>query len=61
MASDVPGSPFFVLEEGMFGPADTKFSKIAPINRGDPPQCLQCGEHMGMLTWLPPYRIELEL
>jgi len=61
MASDVPTSRFFVLEDGMFGPYDTKFSKVEPVNRGDPPQCPQCGEHMGMLTWLPPYRVELEL
>ncbi len=61
MASDVPASRFFVLEDGMFGPYDTKFSKTEPINRGEPPRCPQCGEHMGMLTWLPPYRVELEL
>ncbi|SET15508.1 hypothetical protein SAMN05443639_1027 [Stigmatella erecta] len=61
MAFDVPGSRFFVLEEGMFGPNDTKFSKVAPVNRGDPPQCPLCGEPMGMLTWLSPYRVELEL
>ncbi|MDC0709354.1 hypothetical protein POL68_12850 [Stigmatella sp. ncwal1] len=61
MASDMSGSRFFVLEEGMFGPYDTRFSKIAPVNRGEPPQCPQCGEPMGMLMWLPPYRIELEL
>ena len=61
MASDVPTSRFFVLEDGMFGPYDTKFSKVEPVNRGDPPQCPQWREHMGMLTWLPPYRVELEL
>ena len=56
MASDVHlTSRFFVLEDDVFGPHDTRFSKGEPVNRGEPPQCPQCGGSMGMLTWLPPY------
>jgi hypothetical protein len=62
MASDPASNPrFFVLEDGLWGPHDTKFDKAEPVNRGDAPHCLQCGEPIGMLTWLPPYRAVLEL
>jgi len=52
---------FFVLEDDMHGSYDTQFSKQDPVGRGDAPLCPQCGEPIGMLTWLPPYRVELEL
>jgi hypothetical protein len=62
MTSDLPGNPrFFVLTDDMHGRYDTKFSKVEPANRGEPPQCPKCGETIGMLVWLPPYRAELEL
>jgi hypothetical protein len=62
MASDVPPlSRFFVLEDDVWGPFDTKFSKGEPVNRGEPSPCPKCGEAIGMLVWLPPYRAELEL
>lgn len=62
MALDLPADPrFFVLQDGLGGPHDTKFDKCEPVNRGDAPHCLRCGEPLGMLTWLPPYRIVLEL
>lgn len=62
MASDPPGDPrFFVLEDDIWGPYDTQFEKAEPVHRGDAPQCPQCGEPMGMLTWLPPYRVVLAL
>ncbi|MDY7230158.1 hypothetical protein [Hyalangium rubrum] len=62
MASEVSlGSRFFVLDEDMRGPHDTRFDKAAPVSRGDAPHCPRCGDPMGMLTWLPPYRVELEL
>ena len=62
MASEAALSPrFFVLEDDMFGTHDTKVEKAEPVNRGDPPQCPQCGEHMGMRRWLPPYRGYLEV
>lgn len=62
MASDRPPIPrFFVLKDDMFGRHDTKFRDVKPVNLGEPPPCPRCGEPMGMLTWLPPYRGELEL
>ncbi|WP_224240783.1 imm11 family protein [Hyalangium gracile] len=61
MASDLPPDPhFFVLEDDVWGPYDTRFSKAEPVNRGNPPPCPKCGKTIGMLTWLPPYRAELE-
>jgi hypothetical protein len=27
---------------------------------GDAPKCPRCGRFIGMLTWLPPYRVEIE-
>ncbi len=62
MDSDVPpSSRFFVLEDDLFGPHDTKFDKGEPVNRGDAPSCPQCGATIGMLTWISPYRGELIL
>ncbi|MDY7228826.1 imm11 family protein [Hyalangium rubrum] len=62
MASDLPPDPrFFILEDDVWGPYDTKFSKLEPASRGDPPPCPKCGKTIGMLMWLPPYRAELEL
>jgi hypothetical protein len=62
MASDPASNPrFFVLEDGLWGPHDTKFDKAEPVTRGEAPRCPQCGEPIGMRTWLPPYRVVLEL
>jgi hypothetical protein len=62
MASDAPAVPrFFVLEDETDGQWDTAFDKTEPVSRGQPPNCPQCGHPLGMLTWLPPYRSELEL
>jgi hypothetical protein len=62
VASDLPSVPrFFVLEDDMHGRYDTKFSKTGSVNRGDAPHCPECGDTIGMLSWLPPYRGELEL
>ncbi|KFA90117.1 hypothetical protein [Archangium violaceum] len=62
MASQVDEPPrFFVLQDDVWGPHDTQGSKVEPINRGDAPHCPRCGGAIGMLTWLPPYRVELEL
>jgi len=30
------------------------------FNVGDAPRCPKCGRPLGMLLWLPPYRLELE-
>lgn len=32
-----------------------------PVNRGAAPVCPICGNYIGMLAWLPPYRVVLEL
>jgi len=62
MASGLPpDSRFFVLKDDLWGPRDTHFRAVKPVNRGEPPPCPKCGEPFGMLTWLPPYRAELEL
>jgi hypothetical protein len=62
MASEVQPAPrFFVLEEDAGGPYDTEFNDVEPVNLGDAPYCPRCGDPIGMLTWLPPYRGELKL
>lgn len=61
MASEMPPPRFFVLDDDMFGAHDTKFDKVEPVNRGEAPRCPACHELIGMRTWLPPYRVELEL
>lgn len=62
MASDSSLVPsVFVLEDDMFGSHDTKFSAIKPVHLGDAPYCPRCGRPVGMRTWLPPYRVDLEL
>jgi hypothetical protein len=62
MASEKLSAPrFFELEDDMGGAYDTKFEDVEPVNRGEPPPCPKCGETIGSLTWLPPYRAELEL
>jgi hypothetical protein len=62
MASDVSSSTprFFVLEKQNKGHHDTEYSKIK-LNIGPPLSCPQCGGPIGMLSWQPPYRVELEL
>jgi hypothetical protein len=62
MASDEQSSPrFFVLDDDLFGPHDTKFDDVEPVNQGDAPRCARCNAGLGMRTWLPPYRVEIEL
>lgn len=60
MASEVPPR-FFTLRDDVYGSHDTKFSDVEPVNLGEAPHCPKCGGVIGMLTWLPPYRVELEL
>lgn len=62
MASDpsFPSTRFFVMKRLLGGPHDTEFSKVKP-NRGPALRCPQCGEPLGMLTWQPPYQVEIEL
>jgi hypothetical protein len=62
MASDVPSPPprFFVLEKLREGHHDTEFDADV-INTGPGMRCPQCGNYVGLLSWEPPYRGELEL
>jgi uncharacterized protein DUF1629 len=55
-------SRFFVLEEGVLRSRyDADADTVDPINLGEPARCPRCGSAISMLTWLPPYRVELEL
>ncbi len=61
MAFDSHSVPrFFVLEHEMGGRHDTEFLSD-DRNVGDAPRCPTCGDIVGMLAWLPPYRGELML
>jgi len=63
VASESAASPsFFVLKKGeTFSRYDADAETVEPVNLGDAPLCPRCGDPLGMLTWLPPYRVELEL
>ncbi|OJH38658.1 hypothetical protein BON30_20715 [Cystobacter ferrugineus] len=63
MASEVFVSPrFFVLEDGILGSRfDTDVDTVEPTHLADAPRCAKCNDFIGMLTWLPPYRVKLEL
>jgi hypothetical protein len=50
---------FFIMKRLLEGPHDTGFSKVKP-SRGPALRCPQCGEPLGMLTWQPPYAVEIE-
>ncbi len=52
---------FFVLQEAMGSRHDTDCDTIEPCNVGDAPRCPRCGDVVGLLKWLPPYRVALEL
>jgi hypothetical protein len=62
MASEAPGPPsFFVLEDEMGGTHDAKFHSVNPVKLGEAPSCPQCGDPIGMLPQMPPFRGELKL
>jgi len=62
MASETPlPHRFFELENDLWGPHDTQFRVLKPDNIGDGPDCPRCGDPIGMLAWLPPHRVRLEL
>jgi hypothetical protein len=44
----------------MYGRFDTQFDKAEPVVWDKALRCRQCGGVIGMKTWLPPYRVELE-
>lgn len=61
MATDTPSPPrFFVLKDEYKGGHDTEFTSLDD-NVGEAAQCPRCGRFFGMLPWLPPYRVTLEL
>ena len=54
---------FFVLEEEVGLPYETRCDGMQPEHIGEVSDCQTCpvcGEHVGMLPWLPPYRAELK-
>jgi hypothetical protein len=63
MVSESSESPsFFVMQEGDVGSRyEVDLEKVEPVNRADAPRCPRCGDIIGLLTWLPPFRVELEL
>jgi hypothetical protein len=63
MVTESAASPrFFVLEKGaLWSRYDVDTDKAEPVNRGEAPDCPRCGGAIGMLEWLPPYRVELVL
>lgn len=62
MASDAPAPlpRFFVMKKRLGGTHDSGFSMVEQ-NVGPAHRCPQCGDLIGMLTWQPPYKVELEL
>ncbi|HEX5746319.1 MAG TPA: double-CXXCG motif protein [Archangium sp.] len=51
-----------MLTEGaLWSRYDADVDKAEPVNLGDAPRCPKCGTFIGLLKWLPPYRVELEL
>lgn len=51
---------FFVLKVPARGHYDTDFHDV-DNSVGESPHCPRCGKHFGALSWLPPYRGELDL
>jgi len=56
---------FYALEQPRPGsPEDTiggtRAIQEEGFNVGDAPKCPKCGRFIGMLTWFPPFRVELE-
>ena len=61
MASEAPSAlRFFVLDDDRRGPSDSEFT-LLDDNVGEAPRCRQCGDIIGMLPSLPPYRVTLEV
>jgi hypothetical protein len=52
---------FYALEVFPRGDADTCAEEELGYNQGDAPSCPACGGAVGMLTWLPPFRVLLKL
>ena len=52
---------FFVLRKDFEGPYDTEALPDDGFEVGDVPRCPKCGGGLGMLEWLPPFRVEIAL
>jgi hypothetical protein len=52
---------FYSLKELPSGDAATYYSTPKGYHQGDAEYCPACGKPVSMLTWLPPFQVELEL
>lgn len=52
---------FYELEQCPQGDADTCYSEEEGYNQGDAASCPACGGATSLLSWLPPYRVVIEL
>lgn len=52
---------FYELEQSPGGDAEICYSEEEGYNQGDAVSCPTCGGTISMLSWLPPFRVELEL
>ncbi|MFE8605438.1 imm11 family protein [Archangium violaceum] len=53
---------FFVLKDEYRGVHDAEFGRIDDDDNVDEAaRCPRCGDFIGMLPWLPPYRVTLDL
>jgi hypothetical protein len=52
---------FFVIDTRAVigGPFETQATPVGPERQGDAPRCPVCGEYIGLMPWLPPYRVKL--
>ena len=56
---------FYVLDEPAPESPEDKMGGTNALSEegfkvGDAPKCPRCGRFIGMLTWLPPFRVEIE-
>lgn len=55
-------SRFFILEKGeLWSRYDVEVDDLEPVNLGNAAHCQRCSGAIGLLEWLPPYRVELVL
>jgi hypothetical protein len=50
---------FFVLKALVGSVAETDYEEVGESNLGEAPRCPECGGFVGLLPWLPPYRVKL--
>lgn len=57
-----PAMRFFVLVRTPTFDQSSAIADVYPLGdtRGEAPRCGACGDFIGALSWLPPYRVELE-